>query len=110
LASSGFGFAGVFFQEAFVEVAEAFLLIGVPVEVTDGGDEAVEVAWLAEGSLGVGEDGFDAGIFGLAEFDEKFAVVLKEFDAFFRAEGFPTVFFWNSRFGLVSSAILRKRR
>jgi hypothetical protein len=48
LAGTGLGLGGIFLQQPFIEITEAFLTGGVPVESVDVGDEFVEVARLPD--------------------------------------------------------------
>ncbi len=60
LAGAALGFFGVFLEQAFVQVAKAFVLGAVPIQAIDRFDGAVQVARLAERGRGVGEDGLHA--------------------------------------------------
>ena len=56
LAGTGFLFVGILLQQALVQVAEAFFLRVVPVELVDLGDQRGECLRLADHRGGVGED------------------------------------------------------
>jgi hypothetical protein len=57
LAGAGFGFGGVFLQQAFVEVAEAVFFGREPVDGVDGLDQLFQMARLFQAGLRVGVDG-----------------------------------------------------
>lgn len=59
LAGTGFGLAGVLFQQAFVEIAEAILAGAEPVDAVEALDQLLEVARLLQACLGIGIDGGD---------------------------------------------------
>ncbi len=77
LACAGLFLVGVLFEEAFIHVAKAFLLGGIPVELVDLANEGGEGGGLLDEGGGVGEDLL--GEFGafVAEVDEGELVELK---------------------------------
>ena len=80
LPCPGLFFRSVLFQQAFIEVAEPLFARREPVELVNGVGERLQVGWLAQLGLSIGEDGQDERVFGfggVAEIKQKLADVGK---------------------------------
>ena len=78
---AAFGFAGVFLQQAFVQIAQAVALGAEPVNAVEAFDELLEVARLLQAGLRVGVDGGNEGVGALAELEQRFFVVQQQVHA-----------------------------
>ncbi|MND55561.1 hypothetical protein D3C80_466490 [compost metagenome] len=81
LAGAGFGFASVFLQQTFIEIPQAILLGAEPVDLVEGLDHLLQMAWLAQPGLGIGIDGGDQGILVFGEIHQHLAIVVEQVEA-----------------------------
>lgn len=78
LACAGFGFADVFLQKPFVEIAQAVFFRAEPVYGVDAFDELLQMPGFPEASLGVCVYGGDQGIVGLAQIQKHLTVIIQK--------------------------------
>jgi len=93
LPGTGFGFAGIFFQQAFVEVTEAVSLRAEPVDGVEAFDQLFQVTWFAEPGLGVGVDGGDEWVATFGQVQQHLPVGVEQIEAGLVAQVGPTAAF-----------------
>ncbi|MNP19411.1 hypothetical protein D3C76_1119350 [compost metagenome] len=78
LAGAGFGFAGVLFQQAFIQIAEAVAAGAEPVDAVEAFDQLFQVARFFQARLGIGVDGGDQRVSVLAQVEQHLPVVVEQ--------------------------------
>lgn len=99
----------VLLQEAFIQIAQTFLLGGVPVKLVDGLDDLLQILRLVDVALGSLIDFPDTASTTLAQMLQQFFVKFLQFNALFGKELVPTVLVRDSPFRAGFLAHLQKQ-
>ncbi|RMR25994.1 hypothetical protein ALP90_05675 [Pseudomonas amygdali pv. ulmi] len=95
LPCTGFGFAGVLFQQAFVKIAQAITASAEPVDPVQALDQLLQMARFLHAGLRIGINGGDQRVAVLAQVQQHLTVVVEQVKARLASQVRPARAYWQ---------------